>query len=87
MSHSAAGWRFNAMALLANGWHMSSQAVAIGLSAAAYATTRRHAGDTRMADLHVWRVGQRADACAMTVVTYDRALTADRLRQRLSVHA
>ena len=30
-----AGWRFNSMALLADGWHMSSHAVAIGLSACA----------------------------------------------------
>ena len=28
----AAGWWFNSMALLADGWHMSSHAVAIGLS-------------------------------------------------------
>lgn len=28
-----AGWWFNSMALLADGWHMSSHAVAIGLSA------------------------------------------------------
>jgi Co/Zn/Cd efflux system component len=39
----AAGWWFNSMALLADGWHMSSHAVAIGLSAAAYATARRYA--------------------------------------------
>lgn len=43
-------------------------------------------GDTRIADLHVWRVGQRAYACAMTLVTRDGALTADTVRQRLSVH-
>jgi cation diffusion facilitator family transporter len=45
----AAGWRFNSMALLADGWHMSSHAVAIGLSAFAYAAARRHAGDARFA--------------------------------------
>ena len=39
-----AGWWFNSMALLADGWHMSSHAVAIGLSAFAYATARRMAG-------------------------------------------
>jgi hypothetical protein len=32
----AAGWWYNSMALLADGWHMSSHAVAIGLSALAY---------------------------------------------------
>ncbi|MTD33804.1 CDF family Co(II)/Ni(II) efflux transporter DmeF [Paludibacterium denitrificans] len=44
-----AGWRFNSMALLADGWHMSSHAVAIGLSAYAYATARKHAADPRFA--------------------------------------
>lgn len=39
-----AGWWFNSMALLADGWHMSSHAMAIGLSAFAYAAARRHAG-------------------------------------------
>lgn len=38
----AAGWQFNSMALLADGWHMSSHAVAIGLSAFAYAAARRY---------------------------------------------
>ena len=44
------------------------------------------AGDTHLADLHVWRVGEAAYACAMTVVTRDPALTADAVRQRLSIH-
>ena len=43
-------------------------------------------GHTRVADLHVWRVGQEAYACTLTVVTHDPALTPDALRQRLSVH-
>ena len=44
-----AGWWFNSMALLADGWHMSSHAVAIGLSAFAYAAARRYASDPRFA--------------------------------------
>lgn len=36
----AAGWYYNSMALLADGFHMSSHAVAIGLSAFAYAAAR-----------------------------------------------
>jgi cation diffusion facilitator family transporter len=51
----AAGWAFNSMALLADGWHMSSHAVAIGLSAFAYATARRHAADPRFA-FGTWKV-------------------------------
>ena len=50
-----AGWWFNSMALLADGWHMSSHAVAIGLSALAYATARRYATDPRFA-FGTWKV-------------------------------
>jgi len=51
----AAGWWFNSMALLADGWHMSSHAVAIGLSAFAYAAARRYAHDTRFA-FGTWKI-------------------------------
>ena len=44
------------------------------------------AGNTRIADLHVWRVGKQAYACALSVVTDDPALTPERLRERLSCH-
>ncbi len=51
----AAGWGYNSMALLADGFHMSSHAVAIGLSAFAYAAARRHAGDSRFA-FGTWKI-------------------------------
>ena len=51
----AAGWWFNSMALLADGWHMSSHAVAIGLSAFAYGAARRYAGDSRFA-FGTWKI-------------------------------
>jgi cation diffusion facilitator family transporter len=35
------GWYYNSMALLADGWHMSSHALALGLSVMAYAAARR----------------------------------------------
>ena len=50
-----AGWWFNSMALLADGWHMSSHAVAIGLSALAYGAARRYAGDHRFA-FGTWKI-------------------------------
>lgn len=50
-----AGWAFQSMALLADGIHMSSHAVAIGLSAFAYAAARRHAGDPRYA-FGTWKI-------------------------------
>ena len=42
-----AGITFGSMALLADGLHMASHAVAIGIAAAAYVYARRHAADTR----------------------------------------
>ncbi len=51
----AAGWGYNSMALLADGFHMSSHAVAIGLSAFAYAAARRYAGDRRFA-FGTWKI-------------------------------
>lgn len=50
-----AGWWFNSMALLADGWHMSSHAVAIGVSAFAYTAARRYANDPRFA-FGTWKI-------------------------------
>ncbi|WPB57668.1 CDF family Co(II)/Ni(II) efflux transporter DmeF [Xylophilus sp. GOD-11R] len=51
----AGGWFYNSMALLADGWHMSSHALALGLSVAAYAAARRYAGDSRFA-FGTWKI-------------------------------
>ncbi|WP_437879689.1 CDF family Co(II)/Ni(II) efflux transporter DmeF [Pseudomonas sp. LRF_L74] len=51
----AGGWYFNSMALLADGWHMSSHALALGLSLFAYAAARRLAGDRRFA-FGTWKI-------------------------------
>ena len=48
--------------------------------------TGADAGETRITDLHVWRVGKNVYACALTVVTHDLGLNAERVRQQLSVH-
>ena len=48
--------------------------------------TGPEAGDTRLTDLHVWRVGKQVYACALTVVTHDKELTAATVRRRLAVH-
>ena len=66
----AAGLRYNSMALLADGFHMSSHAVAIGLSAFAYAAARKHAGDVRFA-FGTWKIeilGGFASAIFLLVV-------------------
>jgi cation diffusion facilitator family transporter len=49
------GWWFNSMAVLADGWHMSSHALALGLSAFAYAFARRHATHRRYA-FGTWKI-------------------------------
>lgn len=49
------GWWSNSMALLADGWHMSSHALAIGLSAFAYAAARRYAMDPRFS-FGTWKI-------------------------------
>lgn len=49
------GWWFNSMALLADGWHMSSHALAIGLSAIAYMLARKFAHDRRFS-FGTWKI-------------------------------
>jgi cation diffusion facilitator family transporter len=51
----AGGWWLNSMALLADGWHMSSHAIAIGLSAFAYRAARRYKNDQRFA-FGTWKI-------------------------------
>lgn len=49
------GWVFNSMALLADGWHMSSHALALGLSVLAYSFARKFATDSRFA-FGTWKI-------------------------------
>ncbi len=51
----AGGWYYNSMALLADGWHMSSHTVALGLSVFAYAYARKYAHDARFS-FGTWKV-------------------------------
>jgi cation diffusion facilitator family transporter len=55
VSEIVGGWKFNSMALLADGWHMSSHALALGLSVLAYGAARRFARDTRFA-FGTWKI-------------------------------
>jgi cation diffusion facilitator family transporter len=50
-----AGTVFGSMALLADGWHMSSHALALGVAAGAYALARRYANDRRFA-FGTWKI-------------------------------
>jgi len=47
---------------------------------------RGAAGETLIADLHVWRVGRATHACAISLVTHDAQLTARQVREWLAVH-
>ncbi|MGY3945529.1 CDF family Co(II)/Ni(II) efflux transporter DmeF [Aeromonas tecta] len=49
------GWIFNSMALLADGWHMSSHALALGLSVLAYRAARHYARDYRFS-FGTWKI-------------------------------
>lgn len=48
--------------------------------------TGAEAGDTRITDLHVWRVGKASYACALSLVTHDGRLTPGQVREWLSIH-
>lgn len=84
-----AGWWFNSMALLADGWHMSSHALAIGLSALAYGAARRYADDPRFA-FGTWKIEILAGfasaifligvAAAMLVGSLERLLAPQSIR-------
>ncbi|HEY8888406.1 MAG TPA: CDF family Co(II)/Ni(II) efflux transporter DmeF [Gallionella sp.] len=49
------GWYYNSMALLADGWHMSSHTVALGLSVFAYVYARKYAHDPRFS-FGTWKI-------------------------------
>jgi cation diffusion facilitator family transporter len=55
LAEISGGWIFNSMALLADGWHMGSHALALGLSMLAYAAARRFACDRRFA-FGTWKI-------------------------------
>jgi len=64
------GYWLNSMALLADGWHMSSHALAMGLSVMAYALARRYAQDGRFA-FGTWKIeilGGYSSALLLAVV-------------------
>jgi cation diffusion facilitator family transporter len=50
-----AGWLSHSMALLADGWHMGTHAIALGLTAGAYALARRLQHDDRFA-FGTWKI-------------------------------
>lgn len=64
------GLIFGSMALLADGWHMGTHAVALGVTAAAYQASRRHADDHRYS-FGTWKIevlGGFASAVVLAVI-------------------
>jgi cation diffusion facilitator family transporter len=65
-----AGWWTGSMALLADGWHMGTHALALGVAALAYWLARRHAADARYA-FGTWKIevlGSFASALVLGLV-------------------
>jgi cation diffusion facilitator family transporter len=65
-----AGWWTGSMALLADGWHMGTHAMALGIAALAYAVARRHGDDSRYA-FGTWKIevlGSFASALVLALV-------------------
>jgi cation diffusion facilitator family transporter len=65
-----AGWWTGSMALLADGWHMGTHALALGVAALAYALARRHADDMRYS-FGTWKIevlGSFASALVLGLV-------------------
>jgi cation diffusion facilitator family transporter len=64
------GWWFGSMALLADGWHMSTHVAALGITAGAYWLARRHACDQRFAfgTFKIEVLGGFASALILSVV-------------------
>lgn len=55
VSEILGGWIYNSMALLADGWHMGTHALALGLSVLAYSAARRYASDPRFS-FGTWKI-------------------------------
>ena len=71
-----AGWLFGSMALLADGWHMGTHAVALGITALAYHFARRHADNPRFSfgTGKVGDLGGFASAVVLAVVAIIMAI-------------
>lgn len=83
------GYLFNSMALLADGWHMSSHSVALGLSALAYVLARRYAHDARFA-FGTWKMevlgGYTSAILLMLVAALMLCQSVERLLHPAAVH-
>ena len=82
-----AGLAFGSMALLADGWHMGTHAVALGITALAYYFARRHADNPRFTfgTGKVGELGGFASAVVLAVVAI--IMAAESVQRLISPHA
>jgi cation diffusion facilitator family transporter len=82
------GWLTNSMALLADGWHMGTHALALGISLLAYTLARKHANNVRFT-FGTWKIeilGAYSSALVLGIVAIVMLYTsAERLLHPLSI--
>jgi cation diffusion facilitator family transporter len=76
------GYLFNSMALLADGWHMSSHALALGLSLLAYTFSRKLANDPRFS-FGTWKIEILAGYTSAILLLFVAGLMAWQSAERL----
>jgi cation diffusion facilitator family transporter len=83
------GYIFNSMALLADGWHMSSHMVALGLAYIAYKAARHYAKDSRFC-FGTWKIeilaGYSSAILLMIVAIVMSINSIDRLLNPVVIH-
>lgn len=83
------GWIFNSMALLADGWHMSSHMLALGLAYFAYRMARQYASDSRFS-FGTWKIeilaGYSSAILLMVVALLMGIQSIERLFNPVTIH-
>ena len=83
------GYYYGSMALLADGWHMSTHALALGLSVGAYVLARRYAQDGRFA-FGTWKIevlaGYTSALFLVSVALFMFYQSAERLIEPIVIH-
>lgn len=83
------GWIYNSMALLADGWHMSSHMLALGLAYFAYRSARHYANDARFS-FGTWKIeilaGYSSAILLMVVAIFMAFQSIERLLNPIDIH-
>src|SRR5690606_10186937 len=83
------GWIYNSMALLADGWHMSSHMLALGLAYFAYRSARHYAHDARFS-FGTWKIeilaGYSSAILLIVVAIFMAFQSIERLINSIDIH-